>query len=136
MNCHKAEMMINDYLNETLSMSDLEAFIQHIRSCPACFEELETYVMIHYTLDVLDNDKVITETDFHKLLENDLARHEEEIANVKRRRRLFSFSIVLVEIIMVITLWLHYKGEPDKTLPQQIVTVMREESRFHWGPLS
>ena len=44
MTCQEAEKLVVPYIKDELSPMELEEFIDHIKNCPNCREELE----IHY----------------------------------------------------------------------------------------
>ena len=41
MNCQKAQDCMRQYLDGSISDHDLEEFVKHIKSCPACYGDLE-----------------------------------------------------------------------------------------------
>ena len=57
MNCRETQQMIDRYLKNNLEESELQAFLDHVRECPSCYEELEIYYTIEYALGYLDNGK-------------------------------------------------------------------------------
>ena len=44
MTCMEAEKMVIPYINDQLSVTELEDFIEHIKTCENCREELEIIV--------------------------------------------------------------------------------------------
>lgn len=56
MTCEEAEKLVGPYINDQLSMTELEDFIDHIESCENCREELEIYYMVDVGLKKLDED--------------------------------------------------------------------------------
>ncbi len=54
MDCVSAQQMIRPYLGGYLSDKDLEAFLDHVENCPACFSELEVYFSVYRTLNNVD----------------------------------------------------------------------------------
>ena len=46
MNCQKAQDCMRQYLDGSISDHDLEEFIKHIKSCPACYGDLEIYYVM------------------------------------------------------------------------------------------
>ena len=50
MNCRETQQMIDRYLKNNLEESELQAFLDHVRECPSCYEELEIYYTIEYAL--------------------------------------------------------------------------------------
>ena len=57
MNCRETQQMIDRYLKNNLEESELQAFLDHVRECPSCYEELEIYYTIEYALGYLDNGR-------------------------------------------------------------------------------
>ena len=49
MKCRVAEGMVNRYINHTLTIDELEEFLEHISTCSSCYDELETYFCLLYT---------------------------------------------------------------------------------------
>lgn len=54
MTCMEAEKMVIPYIKDQLSMTELEDFIEHIRTCENCREELEIHYMVDVGLKKLD----------------------------------------------------------------------------------
>ena len=47
MDCRTAEGLVNRYIEHELSVNELEEFLEHVQNCPSCYEELETYFIVH-----------------------------------------------------------------------------------------
>ena len=43
MKCEEALTKIEAYIDHTLSGRELEEFLEHVKSCRECYDELETY---------------------------------------------------------------------------------------------
>ena len=43
--CRTAESMVTKYINHSLSVDELEEFLDHISHCSSCYDELETYLL-------------------------------------------------------------------------------------------
>lgn len=52
--CYEVQHSIKEYLLEEMSLQDAAAFVKHVRSCPACREELEEYYAFSSALMQLD----------------------------------------------------------------------------------
>ena len=52
MNCQTAESMVNRYIEHDLSVDELENFLEHVENCPSCYDELETYFIVHAAIDL------------------------------------------------------------------------------------
>lgn len=53
--CRTTELLINDFINGTLIGDDLFDFLNHIRECPSCYEELETQYILVTALSKIEN---------------------------------------------------------------------------------
>ncbi len=47
MDCVRAQKLIRPYLDGKLSDRELEEFLDHVETCPACHDELEIYFSIY-----------------------------------------------------------------------------------------
>ena len=124
MDCRETGRKINDFINDTLTPEETEAFISHIRFCPACHEEVEIYYTVRYALDVLDNDRHNGNLDVGSQLERDLQRKEAMIASRHRRNHFFNFTLVIISAILIFMIFLHQFGPRTGTLSQQFVTMV------------
>ena len=55
-----------------LNDKDLEDFLEHVDSCEECYEELEIYYTVHYTIARLDEDEADQVYNVKKALQNRL----------------------------------------------------------------
>ena len=46
MNCQNAQSMVLNFINNKLDKEETKEFIEHIRSCKDCWEELEIYYVM------------------------------------------------------------------------------------------
>lgn len=103
MNCRTAEGMLNRYITHTLSVKELEDFLNHIRTCSSCYDELETYFIVHKAMQQLDIDEDGEEEtilDFKELLEMDIKRSRRFIYKMKLRHFLSGFGICLLIVLL------------------------------------
>ena len=56
MNCRETQQMIYRYLNNDLDEKELQAFLDHVRECPSCYEELEIYYSVQEAIEYLEDD--------------------------------------------------------------------------------
>ena len=54
MTCMEAEKMVVPYMKDELSPTELEDFLDHIKTCENCREELEIHYMVDVGLKKLD----------------------------------------------------------------------------------
>ena len=47
MDCRTAEGMVSSYIKHDLPLNELEEFLDHVQNCSSCYDELETYFIVH-----------------------------------------------------------------------------------------
>ena len=72
MNCREVEKLVVPYINDELSMDELDEFLEHVESCEKCMEELEIHYMVDVGLRKLDEDDAVYDIvgDLKRKLEN------------------------------------------------------------------
>ena len=58
MTCKEARKLIIPFIHDELSMEDTRDFLQHVRGCKACMDELEIYYIVEVGLDGSGNDDI------------------------------------------------------------------------------
>lgn len=117
MTCLKAQSLITPFINDKLSLKELEEFLDHIRSCSECREELEVYFTLLTAMKQLNEDRSLSD-DFGLELAEKLEQTQEKIIHTKYvfyRKKGF-----LIIIIMVMTLFFsmqHYLMEQERINP-------------------
>ena len=103
MDCKEAKNRVNGYIEGTLTNKECTEFIEHVRSCPDCYDELETYFIIGYALDYLDSkDGIERSFDMHKLIEEYLRRCERRISGSKLMKNLTRVCVTISEVSLAI----------------------------------
>ncbi|MCI9134449.1 MAG: zf-HC2 domain-containing protein [Lachnospiraceae bacterium] len=98
MTCKEAVQYVMPYINEEMSDKETEAFLEHIKGCKECYEELEVYYTIYAGLAQLDSDS--DNLDMHNLLECALQDSRERV----RLHANFNILYVLVQVAAVFSL--------------------------------
>lgn len=112
MDCRTAEGMVNAYINRTLTRKELEHFLDHIEHCSSCYEELETYFIVHEATKQLTLEEEFVNFDMKGLLTEDLKQTRNMTVRSKYANRLgylltgvaaisfvFYFIHVIIELI-------------------------------------
>ncbi|EET61750.1 hypothetical protein BRYFOR_06433 [Marvinbryantia formatexigens DSM 14469] len=105
MDCKTAQQKIMPYIERKLNDREMEEFIEHVRGCEACSEELEVYFTIYYALAQLDNEENEV-YNIKELLEKDLKQAEDRVKKhniVRFYRRFFMTLLGIVAGIFLIT---------------------------------
>lgn len=124
MNCREVQAVIPKYVQEQLDIKTLEAFLQHIKNCPDCKEELEVYDIVFTGIKRLDEDENIA-VNYHTEFENKIARSEQRLKYAQTRfnikRALYGvlclFAVVLcsIKVGRIETIDEPYKNDGDST---------------------
>lgn len=69
--CKEIEKMVIPYIQKELSNKELRTFVSHVKQCPECMEELETYYIVYKGLMQLD-EKENLPMNIMESLESDL----------------------------------------------------------------
>ncbi|MBQ1317407.1 MAG: zf-HC2 domain-containing protein [Lachnospiraceae bacterium] len=104
MDCKTAKADIEAYLDKKLTDEEMGEFLAHIRSCPECREELETFFAIRRTLGYLESG-IDGSYDIPKLLEEDLASQEARLRRLRRARIRNGLLWALLFVSIAVALW-------------------------------
>lgn len=92
--CKEATKMVVPYINGQLGDKDLRKFVCHIKECPECREELETYYIVYKGLMQLDEREELP-MNIIEALNEDFAVSEQHLKNMS-----------LFYVLAAITKWL------------------------------
>lgn len=70
--CMEYQSMVEPFLEGKLSGSNRQDFIEHVRRCKVCHEELEIYHVIYSVLDEINTDTGKETTNYMETLERKL----------------------------------------------------------------
>ena len=110
MNCRAAEGMVNRYINHTLNIDELEEFLEHISTCSSCYDELETYFIVHEAMQQLDEEQEETAFDLKQLLEQDIKKSRRYIRKKKASRFFAGFFVcVLIGLLAAFLIYIFWE---------------------------
>lgn len=107
MNCQEAQSNIMNYINHHLSNEQTKSFIEHIRSCPDCQDELEINYIVMVGLQQLDDGEIMS-VDFRKKLKEDINLRYDMVR--KEEERSHSLRVIIIAFLISLTLWLLSRG--------------------------
>jgi hypothetical protein len=70
--CLKYQSMVESFLEGRLSGYDRQSFIEHVKECKTCHEELEIYHVIFSVIEELDSDSDKETSNYMETLERKL----------------------------------------------------------------
>lgn len=97
MDCRTAEGLVNSYIEHKLPVDELEEFLEHIQECSSCYDELETYFIVHEVMQQLNENSKDSVLDFKNLLEQDMKSSQRYI-----RKKKWSWALVGTGICIMI----------------------------------
>ncbi|MCF0133743.1 MAG: zf-HC2 domain-containing protein [Blautia sp.] len=100
MDCRNAEAKIDSYIGHRLSLREIEEFLEHVQSCPSCYDELETHFIVDRVIHQLDHEKDTDHYNYQKLLQEDIHNSLEYVHNEKKKRSLRGFAKILGWLIL------------------------------------
>ena len=79
--CKEAQKMVIPYIKDELSNADLRRFVEHVKACPDCRDELETYYIVYKGLMQLDEKEELP-MNMMEALNDDLHISDQHLKNV------------------------------------------------------
>lgn len=108
MKCEQARECVDEYIKKTLPERTQEEFIKHVKKCPECFQELETYYIVDVAIKYFEEGKGDS-YDISNLLYEDLNKR----LNKRKHKRRIIIALTVVAVIaafLVLGLGLHWFG--------------------------
>lgn len=100
MSCKEIQKMIISFIQNELSNTELECFIDHVNNCPDCKEEYDVYYTLLTGMKLLEEDKVNGKSRAPDSNEN-LFKIEEKL--IKEKMKYIRRRILLASIILFLT---------------------------------
>lgn len=104
MDCKRAQSMVTPYISKKLNEKDLEEFLSHISHCRECYEELEIYFTVHYTLQRLDGEDGDQIYDVKHALQENLAEGHLQVWKMRAFRICRMAVMLLAELFLLVIL--------------------------------
>ncbi len=96
MECKEVQKNIHNFINDELDSKDCLAFIEHIRKCPVCKEELSIEFLVVTGLQRLDDAEAF---DLQKELNDKINNNE---ANALQRKKMSRIGFLLIILLAVV----------------------------------
>jgi len=99
MDCKRAMELMTQFINEQLDAGDVQAFLDHIDSCPECREELEVTYSLMTAMKQLDEDTDLSDNYIEDLNQKIETCYLDEL---KRKRSCVRRRIVLGLVVLLL----------------------------------
>lgn len=103
MNCQEAQSNVLNYINHKLDNEEITEFIEHMRECEDCRDELEIYYITMIGMQQLDEGELLT-ADFQKALKEEM--NEQYRQCQKEKERTHSLRVLLAAFLISVLMWL------------------------------
>ena len=132
MDCREAQRLIGPFIEDKLDEDTLSEFLNHIKNCPDCHDELEVEFTVTSVIHILDDRDV--STNLMEALDRKIAEKETWLKKRKHKRILmksisgflifFAFSFILV----------YFMANDKAAVPQQnYVLIEKREECYGFG---
>ena len=101
MDCKRAMELMTEFINEQLAAEDVQAFLDHIDSCPECREELEVNYSLMTAMKQLDEDTDLSDNYIEELNQKIETCYLDEL---KRKRSCVRRRILLAVVVVLLVL--------------------------------
>lgn len=102
MKCEDSLTKIEAYIHDKMSYRELEDFLEHIKECPDCYDELETYYTITVGMKYLEEERLEAYNIPH-MLKEDLRKKERYVRWIHAiTGTLFAIGLVLVILFVIL----------------------------------
>ena len=102
MDCVRTQQLIKSYLDGYLSDRELEEFLNHVQTCPDCFDELEVYFSVYRTLADVDEKG---DYNFRKKLRRKLDGSRAYLTRRSQSKALRTGMILAAELALAAAFW-------------------------------
>lgn len=96
MECKEVQKKIHSFIDDKLDSKESLAFIEHIRSCPNCKEELSIEFLVITGLQRLDDAEAF---DLQRELEDKIKTNEENALHRKKMSRIGFLFIIFLAVV-------------------------------------
>lgn len=101
MNCMEVQKNIQPFINDRLSLKDLEEYLHHMETCDSCREEYEVYYMLLMGMKILDEEENISEK-FHLDSGEKLGTAKEYLQKKKRSNLVIRSFLGMIIVFFII----------------------------------
>ncbi len=96
--CKLCEHSINDYLEGKLTDADTVSFLEHVESCPSCFDELNIQYLIKVGLSSIDD---IAEINFSEDIKVKKAEARKRVNSERNVKNVFAVLMCMAFLLFL-----------------------------------
>lgn len=100
MDCKEAENLVTAYINKSMDLHELREFLAHVKSCSSCYDELQTYYMVYFAMEHLENGDSDRSYNMNTVLLEDLEHRERYVKREMAKRWILVIGGVLLVLLV------------------------------------
>ena len=134
MTCEMAQEKITPFINDQLTIQELDEFVRHVKNCQVCKDELAVYYALITAMKQLDADSDLSDN-YIAELEAKLLYSETLIKRSRwlHRSRKYLFSVLWI-LLMIVTGVTVSTGTEEQAQPMVMTMSVDEEwGKFYLG---
>lgn len=112
MECREVQRKINTFLNDEMNEKELASFLQHVKSCPLCYDELEVTYTVFSVIQILDDRN--GDSDLLKELDHKIAEKENWLRQ-QHKSRIFKRTVLsaacVSSIFLAFSAFMFFRGD-------------------------
>ena len=124
MTCMEAQALITPFINDKLTITELEQFLDHVEECSECMEELKVYFALLTALRQLDEKEEVS-SDFDQELRRKIKEAQEKILHAKivhiRKRVIYFAMVIMIGLLTSVSVVEITSNEEEETKYNRIV---------------
>ncbi len=92
------------YINKDMSLNELKEFIDHVKNCSSCYDELQTYFTVYFAMEHLENGESNPSYNMNNVLLEDIKHRERYVRRERIRRALLAAVCAFVVLLALFLL--------------------------------
>lgn len=100
MECFELDTKIISYVNRQLDDDELDAFLQHIKTCKRCRDEVELFFTLTEGISQMESDE-ITVYDFPEEFESRRMQQMKDVVGRKSARKVADRFVILIVLSII-----------------------------------
>lgn len=104
MDCKQAENLVSAYINRDMGLHELKEFIDHVKNCSSCYDELQTYFTVYFAMEHLENGESNPSYNMNNVLLEDIKNRERYVRRKSVQHALLAAVCVFGALLALVLL--------------------------------
>ena len=134
MDCIEAQGCINSFIDDTLDETALKGFLEHVRCCPSCYDDLEVSFtvmsIVRYLDDTETNHNFVMELE-HRIAEKELWLKQQERARIFKSITGFLCVLAVLSSLFSVIMFISKDRGPKNYLTVPVYNSVNNTFNLH-----